>query len=92
MLQRSTGNKSTFKKFEPNPRECGVVWNRTTKDGSKTFLSGKLTITKQFLDKLANAEVDKNGNKIISFAAFANDNKATDKSPDYRIILDKDEF
>ena len=90
MLQRSNGSKSTFKKLEPNPRECGVVWKKTTKDGTKDFLSGKLTITKQFLERLQTAELDKNGNKIISFCAFGAD-KFTDNSPDYRIVLNKED-
>lgn len=91
-LQRTNSTiKSNFKRLEPNPRECGAIWSRVTKDGQRTFLSGKLTITKQFLEKLETAEVDKNGNKTISFAAFTNSNKTTEKAPDYHIVLNKED-
>jgi uncharacterized protein (DUF736 family) len=84
--------KPTFGGMDINPpstkkrTELGAIWQKTSRDSSRgDYLNIKLSLTKEKLQQLLQAQVDDHGNVTVNLVAFKNDFYKEPKHPNYRI-------
>jgi hypothetical protein len=87
-LKRNTG---TAPKKPADKNTVGLLWKRENERGK--YVSGMLLINEEFFRRCQTAEVDDKGNKklYINLYETVPEDKFTDKSPDMRLVLRKEE-
>ena len=81
----SENNSNSNKTSEWNNREIGAIWMRTSKDGTKKYMTGQ--ITDSFTGEKQKIVIFKNLSKKDE-----NGNIKNEKAPDFRIYKSEDAF